>query len=199
VTAFCGWTLYEFERHADRRRAFAPHGRGQGHGACRGGTSLATATPRLERSAAGQALGVAWTKPHWCPPEIEAVADNPPSCGPLSGLAAGLRRLGTSHLLVLAIDMPQMTAEHLRKLWGLARPGIGFLPLAGDCFESLCAVYPAEAVTSAEAALNGADWSLQHFAQKLVAQSQARVYSLTHGERRLHLNMNTPSDLLTIH
>src|SRR5580704_3387360 len=64
------------------------------------------------------AVGIsARTVPLWCPAEIEVVTDKPPSCGPLSGVAAGLRRLKSSHLLVLAIDLPEMTPEHLWKLW----------------------------------------------------------------------------------
>jgi len=50
-------------------------------------------------------------RPAWCPLEIEAVLDDPPSRGPLSGLAAALRRLRTSHLLALAIDLPRMRAD----------------------------------------------------------------------------------------
>ncbi|MDB6019847.1 MAG: Molybdopterin-guanine dinucleotide biosynthesis protein A-like protein [Pedosphaera sp.] len=133
--------------------------------------------------------------PPWCPPEIEAVFDRPPSRGPLSGLAAGLRRLKTSHLAVLAIDLPQMTSEHLNKLWGLVRPGVGVVPLHGDYFEPLCAVYPAEALAAAEAALKGSDASLQHFAQTLLRQSRIRVYDLTPEEWPLYLNVNTPADL----
>jgi molybdopterin-guanine dinucleotide biosynthesis protein A len=133
--------------------------------------------------------------PSWCPPEIPVVLDKPPSLGPLSGVAAGLARLQTPHLLVLAIDMPQMTENHLQKLRGLARPGVGIIPLHGDYFEPLCAVYPAEALTAAEEALNQGEASLQSFAQTLLARSQAQVYDLTPHERSLYLNMNTPSDL----
>lgn len=135
------------------------------------------------------------TVPPWRPPEIEVVTDTPPSRGPLSGVAAGLRRLQTSHLLVLAIDLPQMTAEHLRKLWSMARPGIGVVPLHGDYLEPLCAIYPAEAVVAAEKALKSNDVSLQHFAQNLLRQSQAQIYDLPSEERPLYLNLNTPSDL----
>ncbi len=143
--------------------------------------------------------GAVWvsarTVPPWCPPEIEIVMDKPPSCGPLSGVAAGLHRVQTSHLLVLAIDLPQMTAEHLRKLWDLAQPGIGVIPLHGDYFEPLCAIYPAEAVAAAGKALKDNDASLQHFAEILLHQSQAQVYDLPCEEQPLYLNMNTPSDL----
>jgi len=103
--------------------------------------------------------------------------------------------LQTSHLLVLAMDLPQMTAEHLRRLWDLARPGRGVIPLHGDYFEPLCAIYPAEAAVAAEAALNSEDVSLQSFAQELLRQSQAQVYDLAREEQPLYLNMNTPADL----
>jgi molybdopterin-guanine dinucleotide biosynthesis protein A len=133
--------------------------------------------------------------PAWSPKEIEVVLDANPSRGPLSGVAAALGRLETSHLLVLAVDLPQMTAEHLRKLWSLARPGIGVIPQQGDYFEPLCAVYPVEALIAAEAALNSQDASLQHFAQTLLRQTQSVAYEIAPDELPLYLNMNTPSDL----
>jgi molybdopterin-guanine dinucleotide biosynthesis protein A len=132
----------------------------------------------------------------WCPPRIEIVADKTPSRGPLSGVAAALGRLQTSHLLVFAVDLPQMTTEHLRKLWGLASPGMGVIPLNGGYFEPLCAIYPVEAAAGAEAALNSSDVSLQNFAQTLRHHSQAHVYQLTSEEQPLYRNMNTPFDLL---
>ena len=132
------------------------------------------------------------TAPSWRPAEIEVVTDKRPSCGPLSGIAAGLRRLRTSHLLVLAIDLPQMTPEHLRKLCVLAHPGTGVIPFQSDYFEPLCAIYPAEALVATEAALNSGDVSLQHFAQNLLRESQARVYELASEERPLYLNTRHP-------
>jgi molybdopterin-guanine dinucleotide biosynthesis protein A len=143
--------------------------------------------------------GAVWisarTVPSWCPAEIEVVTDKPPSCGPLSGVVAGLLRLESSYLFVLAIDLPQMTPEHLRKLWGLARPGTGVIPFHGGYFEPLCAIYPVEALVVVETALSSGDVSLQHFAQNLLRESQAKVYELASEERPLYLNMNTPSDL----
>jgi molybdenum cofactor guanylyltransferase len=132
----------------------------------------------------------------WCPAGVEVVVDKTPSRGPLSGVAAALGRLQTSHLLVLAIDLPEMTTEHLRKLWGLSQPGTGVIPLNGGYFEPLCAIYPVEVTAVAEVALNSSDVSLQSFAQTLRRQSQTHIYNLTPEEQPLYLNMNTPSDLL---
>src|SRR5260221_8234270 len=116
------------------------------------------------------------TRPAWCPPEIEVVPDEPPSLGPLSGLVATLPRLQTSHLLALAVDLPQMTTEHLRKLLALAQPGCGVIPQNENYFEPLCAIYPAEAAANL---LTGNDVSLQSFAQNLLEQKRARTYLLT--------------------
>ena len=131
----------------------------------------------------------------WCPPGIEVVLDTIPGCGPLSGVAAGLRRLQTSHLLVLAVDLPQMTAEHLSKLQSLTRPGQGVISRQGDYFEPLCAIYPGEAAAVAESALASSKLSLQPFAQLLLGKSQAVAYDLTPAEQTLYFNMNTPADV----
>jgi molybdopterin-guanine dinucleotide biosynthesis protein A len=129
---------------------------------------------RLLRELRPDALWIsARSRPAWCPPEIEVVLDVPPSHGPLSGLSAALSRLQTSHLLVLAVDLPQMTAAHLRKLWSLARPGCGVLPMAGEYFEPLCAIYPASAASAAKDALTSDDLSLHSLAQNLVQKKHA--------------------------
>ncbi|MDB6114600.1 MAG: hypothetical protein JWQ62_1545 [Lacunisphaera sp.] len=135
------------------------------------------------------------TVPSWCPPDLEVMLDRPPSRGPLSGVAEGLRGLRTTHLLVLAVDLPRMTTAHLRKLCRMAQPGVGVIPWQGGHFEPLCAVYPAEAGALAENALHRGWQSLQHLAQNLVWQSRARIYEPTREEQSLYSNMNTPFDI----
>jgi molybdopterin-guanine dinucleotide biosynthesis protein A len=126
---------------------------------------------------------------------MEVVTDEAPSRGPLSGLAAALDRLQTTHLLVLAVDLPLMTAEHLRKLRALARPGCGVVPRNGDFFEPLCAVYPIEARGEARLALAGKDVSMQEFVRNLLGQSRMELYLVSANERSLYRNVNTPEDL----
>ena len=133
--------------------------------------------------------------PAWRPEGVEFVPDAPPSRGPLSGIAAALQRLSTSHLLVLAIDLPRITPEHLRKLRALARPDCGVIPRRGDLFEPLCALYPAEAASVAQTALAGGDVSLQHFAKVLLGRNQLQIHPLSPAEEPLYRNANTPADL----
>lgn len=47
---------------------------------------------------------------------VEILADEIPDCGPLGGIATALRRCTSDFLLVLAVDMPAMTATFLRTL-----------------------------------------------------------------------------------
>jgi molybdopterin-guanine dinucleotide biosynthesis protein A len=135
-------------------------------------------------------------RPAWCPPEIEVVIDEPPSRGPLSGLTAALRKLKTSHLLALAVDLPRMSAEPLDKLWRLSEAGCGIIPAHDNVLEPLCAIYPAEAALTAAAALRvGGDVSLRSFVEALRGENRMRIYPLNEPELRCFYNMNTPDDL----
>ena len=136
------------------------------------------------------------TRPAWCPAEIETVLDEPPSCGPLSGLCAVLQQLRTTHLLALAVDLPRMEAGHLKNLWSLARPGCGVLPMNSEDTEPLCAIYPGGefAMQSAEQALAGSNFSLQSFAGALQQARRMKAVLLSETERGFYLNANTPGE-----
>jgi molybdenum cofactor guanylyltransferase len=135
------------------------------------------------------------TRPLWCPPEIDVVLDEPPSRGPLSGLTAALQRLETSHLLVLAVDLPQMSAPMLSRIWQLAQPGCGVIPINGESYEPLCAVYPRQALIVAREALAGSNWSLQHLTDILLRQNLLRTFVPEVSEALLFHNLNTPVDI----
>jgi len=134
-------------------------------------------------------------RPAWCPAEIEVVVDVEPSRGPLSGLAAALGQMKTSHLLALAVDLPRITVEPLRKLESLATPGCGVIPERDEFLEPLCAIYPREAAAAAESALAGEDVSLHGLSRILLRDGRLRAYALTDAEKSLFQNANSPADL----
>jgi len=137
------------------------------------------------------------SRPAWCPPEIEVIVDEPPSLGPLSGLAAALRRLQTSHLLALAVDLPRMKVDLLRKLWSLAQPGCGVVPTT-DLLEPLCAIYPVEAAIDAATTLkNVQSASMQSFVRAMCRDGRMQTYPCTESERHFFCNINRPEDLKT--
>jgi molybdopterin-guanine dinucleotide biosynthesis protein A len=133
--------------------------------------------------------------PAWAREVDEVILDEPPSRGPLSGIAAALFRVKTSHLLVLGIDLPNMTAEHLRQLVSTIQPGRGVIPVKECRFESVCAIYAREAVVAAQECLAGENLSLQYFANELVRQKLVASREIKRTEERLYLNLNTPADL----
>ena len=135
------------------------------------------------------------TDPSWRPDDVQFIADVPPSRGPLSGLAASLGRVRTSHLLALAIDMPRMSNKYLEFVCAQIEPGRGVVPKIGDRAEPLAAIYPREAAIDSHHAVTGTDFSLQSLVRDLVAAGKLQPISVKDRERNLFLNVNEPSDL----
>jgi molybdenum cofactor guanylyltransferase len=133
--------------------------------------------------------------PVWRPADIRFVADEPPSRGPLSGLAAAMSTMSGTHLLVLAIDMPFMTAGYLRELCRLAQPGKGALPVIDSRPEPLAAIYPREALSHIVFALQtNSDFSVTGVAEKLVTAGYLRLSDVG-KEHEFFRNLNSPADV----
>jgi molybdopterin-guanine dinucleotide biosynthesis protein A len=134
------------------------------------------------------------TASSWLPPDTELLLDEPPSRGPLSGLTKALVQMQTSHLLVLAVDMPFITREHLRFLGTMVREGRGVVPVIGERTEPLAAIYPAEAAVDFSDALGGTDFSLQRIIQKLAAAGKVTLYAVPVEDEHLYRSVNEPGD-----
>ena len=134
----------------------------------------------------------------WRPAAVQFVADDPPSRGPLSGIAASLAQMHTGHLLALAIDIPFMTEQYLRVLCDQIEPGIGVVPTIDDRAEPLVAIYPREAHADFRNALAGTDFSLQNVVDRLVESGKLREVGVKEHETKLFLNVNEPSDVAAL-
>ena len=99
------------------------------------------------------------TKPSWLAKGTELLLDEPPSRGPLSGIAKALTEMESTHLIALAVDMPFMTSAEMQLLSQLVAAGGGVVPVFQNCAEPLAAVYPKEATPEFVAALVGPDFS----------------------------------------
>ena len=133
------------------------------------------------------------SKPAWCPADVEIILDEPPSRGPLSGLAATLQQIETIHLLALAVDLPMMNSEFLRSLWQQACPDLGVVPQLNGFYEPLGAIYPVGAAAQAVAAIRAERFALQDFIRSLLVENLMRTIEIK--EPDLFLNVNSP-DLL---
>lgn len=138
------------------------------------------------------------TDPPWRPDDVQLVTDDPPSRGPLSGLAASLAQMRSAHLLALAIDMPFMTEKFLQRLCEQIEPAVGVVPKIGSRAEPLAAIYPREAEIDVHEGLAGDDFSLQTVVRRLIAAGKLREIPVAKQERKLFLNVNQLSDLAAL-
>lgn len=131
----------------------------------------------------------------WRPAKTELLLDEPPSRGPISGLTKALERMRTSHLAVLAIDMPFITGAHLQFLWSQATSEFGVVPMIGERAEPLAAIYPKEAHNDFADAMQGSDSSLQPLIRRLACAGKIRLVEVTKAEAGLYRSLNEPDDL----
>ena len=136
----------------------------------------------------------------WMEADLEFVADAAPGGSPLAGLVATLRRCRTSHLLVLAIDLPRMTPEFFRRLLGMCFDDTGLVPRRNTCptlFEPLAAIYPKCCLQLAENFLESARYALQPFVERGVREEWLTTRDIDQSEESLFFNINTPADFAT--
>jgi len=137
------------------------------------------------------------------PPEISLPAgpwkilhDEQPGLGPLSGIHAALKGMKGEWLVVLAVDLPDMSAAFLQNLCAMARKrGLGIVPQFDGFYEGLVAVYPRAIADLCGKHLAGEDRSLQRFVRQGLADGLLAVYPVVDSERPLLRNVNSPADL----
>ena len=126
---------------------------------------------------------------------LEIAPDETPGLGPLGGIATALRRMQCERLLVLAVDLPAMTADFLRDLLEGCEPAMGVVPRLDGKFEPLAAVYPRACLAVAEECLLGEDRSMQRFVRRGLAAGQLLARDIPPAARDLFRNVNTPADV----
>ena len=115
--------------------------------------------------------------------------------GPLSGIARALESARTSHVLVLAVDLPKMSERYLLRLWEAAGAACGAVPETAAGFEGLCAVYPTALHPLVLELLDGEDRSLQTFIRRGFEKGLLRAVPVAGSELALFENWNTPADV----
>ncbi len=115
--------------------------------------------------------------------------------GPIGAISRCLA-LANRPLLVMAVDLPQMTPVFLRRrlLAASESDGCGVLPRVGGKFEPLCALYVPQMLPQVQAAIAAGKYALQPLARSFVEHGLAVEMELTEGEVPLFHNANTPED-----
>ena len=134
----------------------------------------------------------------WIESGCECIADAANDVGPIGGLVAALRRCADARLLVLAIDLPEMRGDFLRKLLALCPENGGVIPKRNERFEPLAAIYPVSCLALAEKCLSSKEYSLQELARRATDAGLLLTRQIAAAEEPFFFNLNTPADLAAI-
>ncbi len=125
--------------------------------------------------------------------------DPRPGCGPLAGVAAGLRwaeELERPGMLVLACDLPLVTPSLMRTILAAAAPGLDAVVLRVDTqgVQPLCAWYGTTSLATVEARLENGEHSMRGLLARLRVRELGED-GATAPVGPLLLNVNTREQL----
>jgi len=107
-----------------------------------GGASILERQLAALRGVAGRILVVAGNPARFQERGLDAVGDLVPGAASLGGIYTALAHAAGDHVLVVACDLPFLTASFLRRLVAQARPADeAVVPRTVDGWQPLCAVY----------------------------------------------------------
>ncbi len=115
--------------------------------------------------------------------------------GPLAGIATGLAAASAPLVLVLAVDMPDMTSAALRRLLELCTPGVGVVPRVNRRVEPLTAFYPKAAAPLAENLLKRQLRAAHAFAELCKQDGLVALHDVELMDWKCFANWNSPADL----
>ena len=156
-----------------------------------GRTILATQTAVLSDVASDLMLVGGATRTG-VPDSVRHVPDLVPGCGPLSGVHAALSAARHDATLMLACDMPFVSAPLLRYLLSLADGADVVVPKTERGYHPLCAVYTRACIEPAARRLAGGQFKLAElFDEMRVHVVTADALSAFGDPDRLLANVNT--------
>ena len=134
-------------------------------------------------------------KPAWALRDVEVILDEPPSRGPMSGICRAVALTRSSHLLVVAVDMPFLLKEDFDSLLCFVERGRGVVPVADRYAEPLAAIYPKESAPEFEMALSNNNTSMQSLVRQLTEREKVKLVELSAGKAKRYRSINTSADL----
>ena len=130
--------------------------------------------------------------------------------GPLAGIERALSEATNSLLLVLAVDMPRMTANFLRHILLRCNDNSGVVPRVNGRIEPLAAFYPKISLSLISEMISGSKIEGKRvgflqirrksvgpsgFAEECVVRNFAKFIDVTESELEFFSNWNSPQDV----
>lgn len=121
--------------------------------------------------------------------------DREPGAGPLAGIERALEATLAPLLLVLAVDLPHMTAQFLRALADRCQPLTGVIPKVRGELEPLAAIYPKRCHFVARDCLLKGRLAAREFAQACLREHAVKTFAVMRADIQCFDNWNTPLDM----
>jgi molybdopterin-guanine dinucleotide biosynthesis protein A len=152
-------------------------------------------TGELEAVCDDVMLVVGERAPGTVPAGVRVVHDRVPECGPLGGLDAALAAARHDALVLLACDMPFVTARLLEHLLALTSEADAIVPRTERGYHPLCAAYTRACQQAIATRLDRRQFRMLDF----LADVRVRVVSAEElhalgDHHRLLANVNTPAE-----
>lgn len=162
-----------------------------------GGLSILDRQVSVLREVADRVLLVAGDSDSLHGRGLEVVADRVPHAGALGGIYTALSASHGEHVLVLACDLPFVSAVFLCHLAGLAGPGYdAVVPRSPDGLQPLCAVYARSlAPRIGERIAAGRLKIVDALEASRVREVGPAEIAAIDPDENLFLNVNAPDDL----
>jgi molybdopterin-guanine dinucleotide biosynthesis protein A len=114
--------------------------------------------------------------------------------GPLAGVERALGEAHSPLLLVLAVDLPDMTADFLRALATRCRAGAGIVPRTRLGLEPLAAFYPTSMQPIAATMLREGRAAMTEFIRRGAETGQVDEWACPPADEAWFRNWNDPED-----
>ena len=121
--------------------------------------------------------------------------DREPGCGPIAGIERALEATSAPLMLVLAVDMPNMSAAFLRKLADHCDALTGAVPKLNGQLEPLTAIYPQRCRLIARDCLLKSRLAARDFADACLRERAVRTFVVARADAACFDNWNTPADV----
>ena len=127
---------------------------------------------------------------------IRLVADRVADAGPLGGLDAALAACRRDHVMIIAGDMPYVSAQLVAYLMSLGGGADAVVPRTERGYHPLCAVYARRCEHAVAARLAAGTRAMQDLLSDVSVRVVEAVELAAFGDpNRLLANVNTPADL----
>ena len=117
--------------------------------------------------------------------------------GPLAGIERAVAEASLSRLLVVAVDMPNLTPGILRQLLDCSRDLTGAIPRVHGWIEPLAAIYPKAAWNLLVSLLDNGIYPAKTFADQCVQDGLAVFCDFDAPAARHFASWNLPADALS--